>query len=166
MGCGESRVKRISLTSDQDWEGTDKWEKSTDVVTKQVVQELSVSALQQPIIKEEENVKPFKNIWEGLDSRATAPNRLLDSIPTSDLGESLDCRPRRVVEVENSFQTQNIKQTTQVDQHGGSRSAPVSANSLDSGDRYLGSNQYIIEQRLNQFQWVRRIRGRICAHNH
>ena len=99
MGCGESRVKRISLTSDQDWEGTDKWEKSTDVVTKQVVQELSVSALQQPIIKEEENVK--KNIWEGLDSRATAPNRLLDSIPTSDLGESLDCRPRRVVEVEN-----------------------------------------------------------------
>ena len=101
MGCGESRVKRISLTSDQDWEGTDKWEKSTDVVTKQVVQELSVSALQQPIIKEEENVKPFKNIWEGLDSRATAPNRLLDSIPTSDLGESLDCRPRRVVEVEN-----------------------------------------------------------------
>ena len=104
MGCGESRVKRISLTSEQDWEeGSDNWENSSDHVgSKQlkVLQELSVSSLEQPsIIENEEKVDNIKNVWEGLDSSGAAPNRLLDSIPTSDLGESLDCRPRRVVEV-------------------------------------------------------------------
>ena len=115
-------MKRISLTSELDWDGTS--EKSSDtVVTKQlqVVQELSVSALQSPSLQEEKKVDRnlnIKNVWEGLEGGAP-PNRLLDSIPTSDLGESLDCRPRRVVEVDQ-----------------GSRSAPVSANSLDSGDRW------------------------------
>ena len=105
MGCGESRVKRISLTSEQDWEGgTENWENSSDVGSKQlkVVQELSVSSLEQPTIEEEEKVDNVKNVWEGLKSEAP-PNRLLDSIPTSDLGESLDCRPRRVVEVDHHF---------------------------------------------------------------
>ena len=104
MGCGESRVKRISLTSDQDWETGTASEKSSDtVVTKQlhVVQELSVSALQ-PTFQEEEKDNNVKNVWEGKDNNIknvwdglkseAPPNRLLDSIPTSDLGESLDCR--------------------------------------------------------------------------
>ena len=130
MGCGESRVKRISLTSDQDWETNTGSEKSSDtkVVTKQLhlVQELSVSALQ-PTFQEEEKDKNIKNVWEGLKSenvweglKSEAPsNRLLDSIPTSDLGESLDCRlgyrfkvtfyifdcrPRRVVEQINTIE--------------------------------------------------------------
>ena len=141
MGCGESRVKRISLTSELDWEATsEKWENSSDtVVTKQlqVVQELSVSALQSPSLQEGEKVDRnlnIKNVWEGLESGAP-PNRLLDSIPTSDLGESLDCRPRRVVEVDQ-----------------GSRSAPVSANSLDSGDRW---ESFLGAFYSGFFQWIR-----------
>jgi len=130
------------------------------------VQELSVSALQ-PTIQLEEKVEDnnIKNVWAGLES-AAPPNRLLDSIPTSDLGESLDCRPRRPA----------------VDQlQGGSRSAPVSANSLDSGDS--GYDEYedeyahiitenspkgLVEQVVEEFQPVQLpellvITGRACT---
>ena len=66
MGCGESRVKRISLTSEQDWEGgtAQNWENSSDVGSKQlkVVQELSVSSLEQPTIEEEEKVDNIKKL--------------------------------------------------------------------------------------------------------
>ena len=66
MGCGESRVKRISLTSEQDWEGSsEKWENSSEkVVTKQlqVVQELSVSALQPQSPQEEEPSEDQENL--------------------------------------------------------------------------------------------------------
>ena len=122
-------MKRISLTSEQDWEVNDK---PTEVATKvptevatvvNVVQQLSASALQ-PTVREKDNNEETKitpsNVWEGLESRAPA-HRLLDSIPTSDLGESLDCRGRKTEEVEKNK----------------SRSAPVSANSLDSGDRLV-----------------------------
>ena len=122
MGCGESRVKRISLTSEQDWEVNDKPTEVATVVN--VVQQLSASALQ-PTVRENDNneetkITPSCNVWEGLESRAPV-HRLLDSIPTSDLGESLDCRGRKTEEVEKNK----------------SRSAPVSANSLDSGDRLV-----------------------------
>ena len=50
--------------------------------------------------------------WAGLDTKGILPNSLLATIPTSELGESLDCRPERTAEV------------------GLSRSAPVSAHSL------------------------------------
>ena len=123
-------MKRISLTSEQDWGVND--DKPTEVATKvptevatvvNVVQQLSASALQ-PTVRENDNNEETKitpsNVWEGLESRAPA-HRLLDSIPTSDLGESLDCRGRKTEEVEKNK----------------SRSAPVSANSLDSGDRLV-----------------------------
>jgi len=112
-------VKRISLTSEQDWEVNDKPTEVATVVN--VVQQLSASALQ-PTVLENDNNEETKitpsNVWEGLESRAPA-HRLLDSIPTSDLGESLDCRGRKTEE--------------EVEKNK-SRSAPVSANSLDSGD--------------------------------
>ena len=101
MGCGESRVKRISLTSEQDWEVNDKPTEVATVVN--VVKQLSASALQ-PTVRENDNNEETKltpsNVWEGLESRAPV-HRLLDSIPTSDLGESLDCRGRKMeVELE------------------------------------------------------------------
>ena len=117
-------MKRISLTSEQDWEVND--DKPTEVATVvNVVQQLSASALQ-PTVRENDNneetkITPSCNVWEGLESRAPA-HRLLDSIPTSDLGESLDCRGRKTEE--------------EVEKNK-SRSAPVSANSLDSGDRLV-----------------------------
>ena len=117
-------MKRISLTSEQDWEVND--DKPTEVATVvNVVQQLSASALQPTVLEndnnEETKLTPSCNVWEGLESRAPA-NRLLDSIPTSDLGESLDCRGRKTEE--------------EVEKNK-SRSAPVSANSLDSGDRLV-----------------------------
>ena len=116
-------MKRISLTSEQDWEVND--EKPTEVATvANVVQQLSASALQPTVLEKDNNeetkLAPSCNVWEGLESRAPV-HRLLDSIPTSDLGESLDCRGRKTEEVEKNK----------------SRSAPVSANSLDSGDRLV-----------------------------
>ena len=53
--------------------------------------------------------------WAGLDTKGVLPNSLLATIPISELGESLDCRPERSAEVGQM-----------------SRSAPVSANSLGS----------------------------------
>ena len=117
-------MKRISLTSEQDWDVNDKPTEVATVVN--VVQQLSASALQ-PTVRENDNneetkLTPSCNVWEGLESRAPV-HRLLDSIPTSDLGESLDCRGRK-------------KEEEEVEKNK-SRSAPVSANSLDSGDRLV-----------------------------
>jgi len=74
------------------------------------------------------------NEWKGLDSKGVLPNSLLASIPSSDLGESLDCRPTKPA--------QNTEPM--------SRSAPVSATSLDSGDsgydEYEDENAHIITE--------------------
>ena len=88
MGCGESKIEKISLTTETDWHlQPDR--------TKRLWEEAAGS-----------------DQWAGLDTKGVLPNSLLATIPTSELGESLDCRPERTVEA------------------GGSRSAPVSANSV------------------------------------
>ena len=153
-------MKRISLTSEQEeWEShKQEWETGTvseissdTIVTKQlpVPQELRVSTLQ-PTFQEEDKDKNvnIKSVWEGLDTKAP-PNRLLDSIPTSDLGESLDCRLSCSIKVSFksvdfrkgfflkvlTFESVDCRPRRVVEVEQGSRSAPVSANSLDSGDR-------------------------------
>ena len=93
MGCGESKIEKISLSSGLTTE-TD-WELQPDR-SKQRWEEAAQSEQ-----------------WAGLDTKGVLPNSLLATIPSSELGESLDCRPQRTVEAE-----------------GGSRSAPVSASSV------------------------------------
>ena len=140
MGCGESKIKRIHLTNEEDWDtklntdvscdrAKDLWKGATDIITKQnaVISELKNNV---PVI----DVVDSRNNWSGLDTKGVLPNSLLASIPSSDLGESLDCRPTKI--------SQDVGQT--------SRSAPVSATSLDSGDsgydEYEDENAHIITE--------------------
>ena len=98
MGCGESKIERISLTTESDWQlnpdrSKQRWEEAAK-----------------------------SDQWAGLDSKGVLPNSLLATIPSSELGESLDCRPERTVEV------------------GITRSAPVSATSLGRAGRGEGGS--------------------------
>ena len=88
MGCGESKIERISLTTETDWQ------------------------LQPDRTKRLWEAAAGSEQWAGLDTKGVLPNSLLATITSSELGESLDCRPERPVEA------------------GASRSAPVSASSL------------------------------------
>lgn len=140
MGCGESKIKKINLTNEEDWDtklevssngsrAKDLWKGASDLITKQngVISELITNV---PVI----DVIDSKNNWSGLDTRGVLPNSLLATIPSSDLGESLDCRPIR----------------HNPDPGPTSRSAPVSATSLDSGDsgydEYEDENAHIITE--------------------
>lgn len=142
MGCGESKIKRINLTNEEDWDtqlevksdvslnrAKDLWKSASEKITKQnsVVTELKSNV---PVI----DVVDKSNDWTGLDTKGVLPNSLLATIPSSDLGESLDCRP--------------VKTITEKDHV--SRSAPVSATSLDSGDsgydEYEDENAHIITE--------------------
>ena len=102
MGCGESKIKKIHLTNEDDWDiqaeergsgGTnharDLWKNAAEKINKQneVVTELKSNV---PII---DVIDKSNNDWTGLDSKGVMPNSLLATIPSSDLGESLDCRP-------------------------------------------------------------------------
>ena len=141
MGCGESKIKRIHLTGESDWDASDVsdaslnhardlWREATDKITKQsgVVAELRSNV---PVI----DVVDKTRDWTGLDTKGVLPNSLLATIPSSDLGESLDCRPT---------------QSTMSDTEPVSRSAPVSSTSLDSGDsgydEYEDENAHIITE--------------------
>ena len=98
MGCGESKIEKISLTSQADWQiHPDR--------TKRLWEEAAES-----------------DQWAGLDTKGVLPNSLLATIPSSELGESLDCRPERTVEA------------------GITRSAPVSATSLGRAGRGEGES--------------------------
>ena len=105
----------------------DLWHSASDKITIQndVVSELIINV---PVI----DVINKKNDWSDLDTRGVLPNSLLATIPSSDLGESLDCRPNKACS----------------DPGQASRSAPVSATSLDSGDsgydEYEDDNAHII----------------------
>ena len=92
MGCGESKIEKINLTTETDWE------------------------LQPDRSKQLWEAAARSEQWAGLDTKGVLPNSLLATIPTSELGESLDCRPERTVEA------------------GLSRSAPVSASSVGRAD--------------------------------
>ena len=93
MGCGESKIEKISLTSQTDWE------------------------LQPDRTKRLWEAAAGSDQWAGLDTKGVLPNSLLATIPSSELGESLDCRPERTVAA------------------GLARSAPVSASSLGRAGR-------------------------------
>jgi len=142
MGCGESKIKRIHLTNEEDWDtklevssdvslnrAKDLWKSASEKITKQssVIAELRSNV---PVI----DVVDKSTDWTGLDTKGVLPNSLLATIPSSDLGESLDCRPAKVV----------------TDTGPVSRSAPVSANSQDSGDsgydEYEDENAHIITE--------------------
>jgi len=140
MGCGESKIKRIHLTGESDWDSSvsdtslnharDLWRDATEKITKQsgVVAELMSNV---PVI----DVVDKSRDWTGLDTKGVLPNSLLATIPSSDLGESLDCRPTKTI----------MSDTEPV-----SRSAPVSSTSLDSGDsgydEYEDENAHIITE--------------------
>ena len=111
MGCGESKIRTIHLTSSEDWEldqgdaGTrarDLWAAASGAVTAAVK-------------SGEERDDP----WAGLETRGVLPHSLLETIPSGDLGESLDIR--RLTEPGYEAKL--------------SRSAPVSANSLGESER-------------------------------
>jgi len=119
MGCGESKIKNISLTSKSDWSSEEVGD-TTEIENDKTKQ---IWTAAQAAIKFKPKFE--KDGWEGLDSRGELPNSLLDTIPSSDLGESLDTRGHHA----------HLGKEPEVEQNsGGTRSAPVSANSLDSGD--------------------------------
>ena len=126
MGCGKSKIKNISLTTKTDWgEDSDATDGDTAPATNDKAKQLWTAAAAAVKFRSH----PAGDGWEGLDTQGVLPNSLLDIIPTSDLGESLDTR--RIV---NQKETDESK----------TRSAPVSANSL--GKRLHGHKleMYII----------------------
>ena len=118
MGCGKSKIKNISLTTKTDWgEDSDATDGDTAPATNDKAKQLWTAAAAAVKFRSH----PAGDGWEGLDTQGVLPHSLLDTIPTSDLGESLDTR--RIV---NQKETDENK----------TRSAPVSANSL--GKRFHG----------------------------
>ena len=98
MGCGESKIRQIKLTSKADWDlGQEEQDRSKQLWT--------------AATKETD--------WQGLDTRGVLPNSLLASIPTNDLGESLDTR--------HILGQDATEDNSEADKQ---RAAPFSANSL------------------------------------
>ena len=95
MGCGESKIKQISLTTSSDWDHAD---------------------------DDEDRGRTLwtGDVWQGLDTRGVLPNSLLSSIPSNDLGDSLDVRNREHDDDNNEEESYKNRE----------RSAPDSANSL------------------------------------
>ena len=114
MGCGKSKIKNISLTTKTDWEDGDVTDGDAAAANNDKAKQLWTAAAAAVKFRSH----PAGDGWEGLDARGVLPNSLLDTIPTSDLGESLDTR--RIVNRDDHKETDENK----------SRSAPVSANSL------------------------------------
>ena len=116
MGCGESKIRTIHLTSSEDWDpGTeevgarDLWAAASGGVRS--------------------GAGEVSDPWAGLETRGVLPHSLLETIPTGDLGESLDIRRLRETEAGEGEEAKL------------SRSAPVSANSLgESGGHYTFVN--------------------------
>ena len=105
MGCGESKIRTIHLTSSEDWDpGTeeagarDLWAAASGAVRS--------------------GAGEVSDPWAGLETRGVLPHSLLETIPSGDLGESLDIRRLREPEAGEGEEAKL------------SRSAPVSANSL------------------------------------
>ena len=114
MGCGKSKIKNISLTTKTDWDDGDVTDGDAAAANNDTAKQLWTAATAAVKFRSH----PAGDGWEGLDTRGVLPNSLLDTIPTSDLGESLDTR--RIVNRVDNTETDENK----------SRSAPVSANSL------------------------------------
>ena len=111
MGCGESKIRTIHLTSSEDWEldQGDKGARARDLWA------AASGAVTAAAKSGEESDDP----WAGLETRGVLPHSLLETIPSGDLGESLDIR--RQIEPGHEAKL--------------SRSAPVSANSLGESKR-------------------------------
>lgn len=99
MGCGESKIRQIKLTSKADWDlGQEQEEDRSKQLWTAATKETD---------------------WQGLDTRGVLPNSLLASIPSNDLGESLDTR--------HTHGQDAIEDISEGDKQ---RTAPFSANSL------------------------------------
>lgn len=117
MGCGESKIRTIHLTSSEDWDpGEESGNRARDLWA-------AASGAVRSGAGEAEVGDP----WAGLETRGVLPHSLLETIPSGDLGESLDIRRLREA---GEGEGEEAKLA---------RSAPVSANSLgESGDRNSG----------------------------
>ena len=122
MGCGESKIRTIHLTSSEDWDpGEEGGTRARDLW----------AAASGAVRSGEGEVS---DPWAGLETRGVLPHSLLETIPTGDLGESLDIRRLREAEAGEGGEAKL------------SRSAPVSANSLgESGDGCNNVKSYICE---------------------
>ena len=119
MGCGESKIKTIHLTSSEDWDldqeqGTragDLWAAASSAVRSGGRGE----------------VREVSDPWAGLETGGVLPHSLLETIPSGDLGESLDIRRLRDPDLGGEEEAKL------------SRSAPVSANSLGESEKRASS---------------------------
>ena len=117
MGCGESKIQTIHLTSSEDWDldqeqgnnkAKDLWAAASSVVRSDGGQG---------------EVREVSDPWAGLETRGVLPHSLLETIPSGDLGESLDIRRLREADLGDKEEAKL------------SRSAPVSANSLGEAEK-------------------------------
>ena len=116
MGCGESKIRTIHLTSSEDWDldqeqgnkAKDLWAAASSVVRSDGGQG---------------EVREVSDPWAGLETRGVLPHSLLETIPSGDLGESLDIRRMREADIEDKEEAKLP------------RSAPVSANSLGESEK-------------------------------
>ena len=110
MGCGESKIQTIHLTSSEDWD---------------LDQEQGASAVRSGGGQAE--VREVSDPWAGLETGGVLPHSLLETIPSGDLGESLDIRRLRDPDLGGEEEAKL------------SRSAPVSANSLGESEKRASS---------------------------
>ena len=119
MGCGESKIRTIHLTSSEDWEldQGDAGARAKDVWA-------AASGAATAAVKSGAQAEVGEDPWAGLENRGVLPHSLLETIPSGDLGESLDIR--RLIEPGHEAKL--------------SRSAPVSANSLGESESQRGNS--------------------------
>ena len=116
MGCGESKIQTIHLTSSEDW----------DLDQEQGARAGDLWAAASSAVRSgggQAEVREVSDPWAGLETGGVLPHSLLETIPSGDLGESLDIRRLREADLGGEEEAKL------------SRSAPVSANSLGESEK-------------------------------